>query len=516
MIDDKEILSQIASGNTKLFEQIVKKYSNAIYGAAYSKLGDYHMAQDVTQEVFVKAYLKLDTLKQSEKLGAWLYSLTKNACIDWFRKHKFTDSLDQVRETEADDIVADLVVKKEVQTQLKEALNSLPEANRQAVILYYLNGYSIKEISEFLNVPASTIENRVHRARKSLRDQLSLSLEHDLNKNKLGDDFVEDIEQICLHIQEYLWLTERYDEAIRELRKELKKNPNNTELKLTLADNLLQIWLKTKDAAIMEEAEGLFKEIAKADIVNTFYLTRFYWTIEKYDKAIALIKEMEDSKFLKYSVRDYKFVHGAILKDAGKLEEAETVIQNEFYHHFYSLLESLQILIDVQRKKQNKELIKKYRQVVIQLVEAVGDEPLRLHFAPGGYYNYAKLLVEDGLVEEALPYILKSKTALDEVVKKEAPKLFDKSPLFNGIPNEPDTKKKLDQYLLSTKVLFTRLLKELLDSEAFSVLSDDPNYIKIVHEMREDLEKYTISLEKTNNRIASSFLKKRQNLNKNF
>ncbi|WP_313641843.1 RNA polymerase sigma factor [Paenibacillus sp.] len=78
---DAELVNKVCNGDMDAFSVLISKYSNAVYGVAYGKLGDFHIAQDIAQEVFVKTYRKLPNLKEPEKLASWLYAVTTRECI---------------------------------------------------------------------------------------------------------------------------------------------------------------------------------------------------------------------------------------------------------------------------------------------------------------------------------------------------------------------------------------------------------------------------------------------------
>ena len=70
------------------FREIVHHYANALYAVAYSILGDYHLAQDVAQEAFIKAYMKKQSLNEPDKVGSWLTTIVRNVSLDWKKQRK--------------------------------------------------------------------------------------------------------------------------------------------------------------------------------------------------------------------------------------------------------------------------------------------------------------------------------------------------------------------------------------------------------------------------------------------
>ena len=81
--EDGHIIQKCLDGDAAAFGLLVDKYKGSVYALAYAKLGDFHDAQDLTQEVFLKAYRKLRTLKRWDKFLSWLYAITSNSCKDF-------------------------------------------------------------------------------------------------------------------------------------------------------------------------------------------------------------------------------------------------------------------------------------------------------------------------------------------------------------------------------------------------------------------------------------------------
>jgi len=85
---DGYVISKCLNGEPEAFGFLVDKYRMGVYALAYSKLHNFHDAEDLAQEVFIKAYKKLHTLKRYDNFHAWLYAITTNLCRDWIRSQK--------------------------------------------------------------------------------------------------------------------------------------------------------------------------------------------------------------------------------------------------------------------------------------------------------------------------------------------------------------------------------------------------------------------------------------------
>jgi len=194
---DAELVNRVCKGDIDAFSEIISKYANAVYGVAYGKLGDFHTAQDIAQEVFVKTFRKLSSLKEPEKLGSWLYAVTTRECIDWFRSNRndAVYSLPETVDIPQLETTEDKLLRNELRNEVWSALNTLSEANRTVTILYYINDYKIREISDFLGLSVDAVESRLRRSRTLLKKEMLSMVNENLNQNRLKDEFKKKIFQ---------------------------------------------------------------------------------------------------------------------------------------------------------------------------------------------------------------------------------------------------------------------------------------------------------------------------------
>lgn len=155
------------------FEKIVKQYQRDILNFHYRLVGNRAEAEDLSQETFLKAYKKLDTLQEPKKAKSWLYSIARNVTIDFFRKNK-NHSIpldDMILETYARVTAVDYreeVAAKEISQELKKTIGKLQPEDQTIVKLLYYEGFSYKEICDLLQINQNTLKSRLHRARKVL------------------------------------------------------------------------------------------------------------------------------------------------------------------------------------------------------------------------------------------------------------------------------------------------------------------------------------------------------------
>jgi RNA polymerase sigma factor (sigma-70 family) len=173
--EDGYIIHKCLNGEKEAFGFLVDKYKASIYAFAYSKLRNFHDTEDITQEVFIKAFTKLHTLKRWDSFLAWLYSITSNLCKNFIRSKSNRPDREFVEEQELSILALPSInsyQEKRVHESLHEALDSLPEIYQQVLTLYYLGGMSSEEIARFLGKPISTIRQQLSRARGKLKKEM--------------------------------------------------------------------------------------------------------------------------------------------------------------------------------------------------------------------------------------------------------------------------------------------------------------------------------------------------------
>ncbi|MBM3235772.1 sigma-70 family RNA polymerase sigma factor [Candidatus Poribacteria bacterium] len=201
---DGYIIRKCLDGDSAAFGLLVDKYKASIFALAYSKLRNFHDAEDVTQEAFIKAYKKLHTLRQWDNFYAWLYSITSNICKDLMQERaKFPESEfieDQGIET-LNALAVNSYREEMARESLHEVLDSLPEIYRQVLTLHYLGGMSADEIARFLGASPTAIRQRLSRARAKLKKEMLAMISTTFEQQKLQASFVFRIVEIVKRIR---------------------------------------------------------------------------------------------------------------------------------------------------------------------------------------------------------------------------------------------------------------------------------------------------------------------------
>jgi RNA polymerase sigma factor (sigma-70 family) len=197
--EDGNIILECINGDSASFGLLVDKYKASIFALAYSRLNNFQDAEDITQEVFLKAYTSLRTLRNWDNFVVWLRSVTINLCKNKIREQtrrrdnvpiKDQDmealenaSLDSYQEEQF------LSWRNEALDSLDKALDSLPEQYRQILTLHYLGGMKGEEISKFLSISHDTVRQRLSRARAMLKEEVLAMISTDYEQRKLSASF---------------------------------------------------------------------------------------------------------------------------------------------------------------------------------------------------------------------------------------------------------------------------------------------------------------------------------------
>ncbi|OLO26241.1 RNA polymerase sigma factor SigW [Alkalihalophilus pseudofirmus] len=179
----QQLIKEVKKGDQQAFGELVELFKDKVYQLSYRMVGNVHEAQDIAQEAFLRAYTNLDSYDTSRKFSTWLFRITTNLSIDRLRKKKPDqflgdpisggEGLTVQSQIAADqELPEDQVVVLEMQEWIQDEISQLPPKYRSAIILKYIEDLSLKEISEVLDLPISTVKTRIHRGREALRKRM--------------------------------------------------------------------------------------------------------------------------------------------------------------------------------------------------------------------------------------------------------------------------------------------------------------------------------------------------------
>ena len=170
-----ELVERAQAGDREAFGELVEQFQRTVYAIALGRLGNASEALELTQEVFLHVMRRLDQLREPERFAGWLRQVAVRMAINRATRRVVPASVDDgVLEAASGqrDEPLDALILRERAKHLWEGLNRLKPLDREALVLFYIQGMSLLEIADQLDVPVGTIKRRLHIARKRLKDEL--------------------------------------------------------------------------------------------------------------------------------------------------------------------------------------------------------------------------------------------------------------------------------------------------------------------------------------------------------
>jgi RNA polymerase sigma-70 factor (ECF subfamily) len=178
---DLMLARRAAAGHPEAWDELIELYGRRIYNVAYQFAASKEEAEDLTQEIFLKLHRSLGRYRGDVPLVAWTLRLSRNLCIDLYRKTRREKKSTHVSEAVLDHLPATDDPQRDVQRrQQLEAvyagLERLPHDLAEVVVLRDLQGWTLEETATYLDTPLGTIKSRLHRARNQLAEQVGALL----------------------------------------------------------------------------------------------------------------------------------------------------------------------------------------------------------------------------------------------------------------------------------------------------------------------------------------------------
>lgn len=178
MKDEPDLIQSALRGNSEAFGVLVKRYQDRLYSCIVNVVIQPDEAEDVVQESFIQAYLKLDTFQHSSQFFTWLYRIAFNNALSRRRRNRHQLSLDQAQEVSGSEPISRnempdfQIIQQENISQLRHSLGRLSEDHRSILVLRELEDTSYEDIAEILEISIGTVRSRLSRARAALKSQL--------------------------------------------------------------------------------------------------------------------------------------------------------------------------------------------------------------------------------------------------------------------------------------------------------------------------------------------------------
>jgi len=181
--EDAALIERSKTGDAQAFRVLFEKHQGWVYGLAYHMVGSREEAADLTQEVFVRVFRALPTLRAGAAFVTWLRQIAVNLCRDYLKKRRLpTESLEYIGDQQ-EVVTRDLpdpgaeldrpVLTAELKVAVRRAIASLSPDHRAVVIMHHLQGMEVTEIARVLRCSVGTVKSRLSRARDELKRKLS-------------------------------------------------------------------------------------------------------------------------------------------------------------------------------------------------------------------------------------------------------------------------------------------------------------------------------------------------------
>jgi RNA polymerase sigma-70 factor, ECF subfamily len=187
-LTDTEIISRVLKGEQQIFAQLVERYQNYVFTLVLRMVQSREDAEEVSQDVFVKAYRSLADFRGESKFSTWLYTIVRTSCITFLRKKKLdTTSIDNEKtflqvENQESGFKANLIEQKSRHAMVNEAIRMLSPDDAQIITLFYKGEQSLDEMGTILGMEANTVKVKLHRARARLKEKMEKYFSHEVRE----------------------------------------------------------------------------------------------------------------------------------------------------------------------------------------------------------------------------------------------------------------------------------------------------------------------------------------------
>lgn len=185
-LNDNEIINQVLRGEQALYAELIKRYQNLVFTITYRYTQNREDAEEIAQDVFVKAYRSLADFRGDAKFSTWLYTITSTTCITFLRKKKLkVQSLDHTpvferAASQASGMQANQVEQKSKWQMVNKAIQLLSADDAKLITLFYKGEQSLEEIGQIMQLEPNTVKVRLHRARTRLKEKMETYFSQDV------------------------------------------------------------------------------------------------------------------------------------------------------------------------------------------------------------------------------------------------------------------------------------------------------------------------------------------------
>lgn len=207
-VSDGELVNRCLEGDKDSFGDLIMRYQGVVRGLAYHLVGNFQDAEDLAQESFIRAYVRLSDLQDRAKFASWLKRVTFSVCMNWLKAHRhdqaatLEERIYQVPDPTS--YPSDSVEAAELRDAVLQAVANLPEMYRLPLTLFHLDGLSYNKVADFLDLPVSTVKWRLHQARRMLKKGMLQMVAEVFEEYKPSETFAEEtMEKISILVADH-------------------------------------------------------------------------------------------------------------------------------------------------------------------------------------------------------------------------------------------------------------------------------------------------------------------------
>lgn len=167
--EDFDLIRKFINGDESTFKILLIKHKDKVRNLVFLTLGDVDYVDDISQDVFISVYHKLNEFRFESKFTTWLYRITINKCKDYLRKKKVRSIFVPIQDYEADYGMKPFSENIDIPNLVRAAIDKLPEKLKVPLVMRDIDGFSYKEIADELGTEVGTIKSRIFRARETLK-----------------------------------------------------------------------------------------------------------------------------------------------------------------------------------------------------------------------------------------------------------------------------------------------------------------------------------------------------------
>lgn len=172
-LDQARLVARCQLGDPAAFDDLVARFHEPLWHYVRRTAGDLSMAEDVIQDGWLRILRGIGRLREPDKLRPWLFGIVRRALMDRLRARYAHDVHEPLAAEPADSRDPEPLADDEDLARLEAAVDALPPADREATVLFYLQGLDLREVAQIQEIPVGTVKSRLHRARRLLRERLA-------------------------------------------------------------------------------------------------------------------------------------------------------------------------------------------------------------------------------------------------------------------------------------------------------------------------------------------------------